>query len=258
MALRKPRPEDMAPPGGGTATALAEPPPAQGESIDECNAVGQALIAGGHLSQESFDTVSAATGGDLLKFVTLLLSHHGVGRNDLARGQPRRSGARRAARRKIVGQALRDRALTSTSSRSTTPPHPVPHRRRPGRGVQSAARRTTPLVSRLKIMSGMNIVERRRPQDGQFSTKVDGRELDVRVASVATRCSARRSCMRLLDKSKSMKGLGRARHAAETYNTFSKMVHAPFGMVICAGPTGAGKTTTCTPRCSRSTRPART
>jgi len=50
MALRKPRPDDMAPPGGGTATALAEPPTTvQGESADECNAVGQALMAGGHL-----------------------------------------------------------------------------------------------------------------------------------------------------------------------------------------------------------------
>ena len=85
MALRKPRPEDMAPPGGGTATALAEPPPiAQGESVDECNAVGQALVAGGHLSQESFDTVSSTTNGDLLKFTTLLLSHHNVGRTELA------------------------------------------------------------------------------------------------------------------------------------------------------------------------------
>ena len=50
--------------------------------------------------------------------------------------------------------------------------------------------------------------------------------------------------MRLLDKSKSMVGLDELGMPRETYNTYSKMVHAPFGMVICAGPTGAGKTTT--------------
>ena len=99
------------------------------------------------------------------------------------------------------------------------------------------------LTSRLKIMSEMNIVEKRAPQDGQFSTKVDGKELDVRVASVAT-VFGEKIVMRLLDKSKSMVGLGELGMPKETYNTYSKLVHAPFGMVICAGPTGAGKTTT--------------
>ncbi|BAN00584.1 type II secretion system protein E [Ilumatobacter coccineus YM16-304] len=99
------------------------------------------------------------------------------------------------------------------------------------------------LTSRLKIMSEMNIVEKRAPQDGQFSTKVDGKELDVRVASVAT-VFGEKIVMRLLDKSKSMVGLAELGMPKETYNTYSKLVHAPFGMVICAGPTGAGKTTT--------------
>ncbi len=99
------------------------------------------------------------------------------------------------------------------------------------------------LTSRLKIMSEMNIVEKRAPQDGQFSTKVDGKELDVRVASVAT-VFGEKIVMRLLDKSKSMVGLGELGMPKETYSTYSKLVHAPFGMVICAGPTGAGKTTT--------------
>ncbi len=99
------------------------------------------------------------------------------------------------------------------------------------------------LTSRLKIMSEMNIVEKRAPQDGQFSTKVDGKELDVRVATVAT-VFGEKIVMRLLDKSKSMVGLAELGMPKETYNTYSKLVHAPFGMVICAGPTGAGKTTT--------------
>ncbi len=100
-----------------------------------------------------------------------------------------------------------------------------------------------PLVSRLKIMSTMNIVEKRAPQDGQFSTTVDGRPLDVRVSTVAT-VFGEKVVMRLLDKSKSMVGLNELGMPRETYNTYSKIVHAPYGMVICAGPTGAGKTTT--------------
>jgi type IV pilus assembly protein PilB len=99
------------------------------------------------------------------------------------------------------------------------------------------------LTSRLKIMSGMNIVERRRPQDGQFSTVIDGKEVDVRVASVAT-VWGEKIVMRILDKGRSMIGLSELGFPRDTYMQYSKMVHSPFGMVICAGPTGAGKTTT--------------
>ncbi|HRE00578.1 MAG TPA: ATPase, T2SS/T4P/T4SS family, partial [Ilumatobacteraceae bacterium] len=99
------------------------------------------------------------------------------------------------------------------------------------------------LISRLKVMSGMNIVERRRPQDGQFSTVIDGKEVDVRVASVAT-VWGEKIVMRILDKGRSMIGLGELGFPRDTYLQYSKMVHSPFGMVICAGPTGAGKTTT--------------
>jgi type IV pilus assembly protein PilB len=99
------------------------------------------------------------------------------------------------------------------------------------------------LTSRLKIMSGMNIVEKRKPQDGQFSTVIDGKDVDVRVASVAT-VFGEKIVMRILDKSRSMIGLSELGFPRETYLHYSKMIHSPFGMVICAGPTGAGKTTT--------------
>ena len=99
------------------------------------------------------------------------------------------------------------------------------------------------LTSRLKIMSGMNIVEKRKPQDGQFSTTIDGKDVDVRVASVAT-VFGEKIVMRILDKSRSMIGLAELGFPRETYLHYSKMIHSPFGMVICAGPTGAGKTTT--------------
>ena len=99
------------------------------------------------------------------------------------------------------------------------------------------------LVSRIKIMAGMNIVERRRPQDGQLTTTIDGTDVDVRVATVAT--IAGESCvMRVLDKSKSLFRLGDLGMPADTHAMYSKIVRAPFGMMLCAGPTGSGKTTT--------------
>ncbi|MEX2626089.1 MAG: GspE/PulE family protein [Ilumatobacteraceae bacterium] len=145
---------------------------------------------------------------------------------------------------RIVGQALRDRA-------SDIHVEPLDGSLRvrfriDGQLVEAVDLPLTahkPLVSRLKIMSGMNIVETRAPQDGQFSTTVDDHPLDVRVATVAT-VFGEKVVMRLLDKSKSMVGLGELGMPRETYAQYSKIVHAPFGMVICAGPTGAGKTTT--------------
>ena len=99
------------------------------------------------------------------------------------------------------------------------------------------------LVSRIKIMAGMNIVERRRPQDGQLTTTIDGADVDVRVATVAT-ISGESCVMRILDKTKSVFRLGDLGMPADTHATYSKIVRAPFGMMLCAGPTGSGKTTT--------------
>jgi len=99
------------------------------------------------------------------------------------------------------------------------------------------------LVSRLKIMAEMNIVERRRPQDGQITMTVDGREIDIRVSTVATIWGE--SCvLRLLDKSRSLFRMGDLGMPLETHEIFTRLIRAPFGMVLCAGPTGSGKTTT--------------
>ncbi len=99
------------------------------------------------------------------------------------------------------------------------------------------------LVSRIKIMAGMNIVERRRPQDGQMTTTVDGQAIDVRVATVAT-IWGEKCVMRILNKTKSVLRLNDLGMPPETHEKYSKIIHSPFGMVLCAGPTGSGKTTT--------------
>ena len=113
------------------------------------------------------------------------------------------------------------------------------------------------LVSRIKIMANMNIVERRRPQDGQLTINIDGKEVDVRVATTATIMGE--SCvMRLLDKTRSVLRLNDLGMPVDTHEAYSKIVRAPFGMVLCAGPTGSGKTTTLYATSVRSTTPRST
>jgi type IV pilus assembly protein PilB len=89
----------------------------------------------------------------------------------------------------------------------------------------------------------MNIVERRRPQDGQIATEIDGRELDIRVSTTAT-IRGEKVVMRLLDKSKQLFATADLGMASDTRNHYLELVRAPYGMVVCAGPTGSGKTTT--------------
>jgi type IV pilus assembly protein PilB len=362
MALRSKSKDDkhssLPPPGDGGPSSNGSSP--EGESLEECVAVGQALVESGQLPADQLQGALADGKGDLWSFGQIVLTKYGVGRAEYAAAlgracglpvadpkavsvnkdmaeqveeriarkyffipvadhdgkvmvwgsdvsQKKRDAAESAAGKKfewyatdpktvtsymeqmwrsdadisrlvatfqeqdamaqvgddlanevslddqapvvqlvarIVGQALRDRA----SDIHIEPlDRDVRVRYRIDGQLVEAVRLPmsahNPLVSRLKIMSSMNIVEKRAPQDGQFSTTVDGRPLDVRVSSVAT-VFGEKVVMRLLDKSKSMVGLHELGMPRETYNTYSRIVHAPYGMVICAGPTGAGKTTT--------------
>lgn len=99
------------------------------------------------------------------------------------------------------------------------------------------------LISRLKVMAEMNIVERRRPQDGQLTVVVDGKEVDVRVATVAT-VTGENCVLRLLDKSRAVLKLKELGMPSDTHGAYENLVRSPFGMVLVAGPTGSGKTTT--------------
>ncbi len=99
------------------------------------------------------------------------------------------------------------------------------------------------IVSRLKIMSRLNIAEKRLPQDGRMKLRISGREVDVRV-SVIPMIHGEGMVMRLLDKSSmsfDLKGLGMEN---ETYETFRQLIDIPHGIILVTGPTGSGKTTT--------------
>jgi type IV pilus assembly protein PilB len=100
-----------------------------------------------------------------------------------------------------------------------------------------------PIASRLKVMGNMNIVERRRPQDGQIAMTIDDRAIDIRVATTGT-VWGEKVVLRLLDKSRPLFKLHDLGMPAETERRFAELVRSPFGMVICVGPTGSGKTTT--------------
>jgi type IV pilus assembly protein PilB len=99
------------------------------------------------------------------------------------------------------------------------------------------------LISRLKIMAGMNIVERRRPQDGQFSTTCKGRNFDVRLATLAT-IHGEKMVLRLLDQRRTTRGLNELGMDESLAARYRQLLRSPFGLVLCAGPTGSGKTTT--------------
>jgi len=100
-----------------------------------------------------------------------------------------------------------------------------------------------PLVSRLKVIAGMNIAERRRPQDGQFYLQIDGKEVDFRVASCDS-AHGEVMVLRVLDKSLSLIALEDLGCLPESLGRYSQMLRTPFGMVLVGGPSGAGKTTT--------------
>jgi type IV pilus assembly protein PilB len=99
------------------------------------------------------------------------------------------------------------------------------------------------LVSRIKVMSDMNIVERRKPQDGQLAAQIAGRDLDVRVSTTPT-VFGEKCVLRVLDKTKAVIDLPGLGMAPDTYARYADLIRSPYGMVICAGPTGSGKTTT--------------
>jgi MSHA biogenesis protein MshE len=106
-----------------------------------------------------------------------------------------------------------------------------------GRGVASA------LVTRLKLMSSLDIAEKRLPQDGRFSVKVRGRSIDVRLATMPTQYGES-VVLRLLDQSSNLMTLEQLGMPEGMLARFRALIERPAGMVLVTGPTGSGKTTT--------------
>ncbi|MSR46050.1 MAG: type II/IV secretion system protein [Planctomycetes bacterium] len=100
-----------------------------------------------------------------------------------------------------------------------------------------------PLLSRLKIMAGMDIAERRKPQDGRILSKIEGRDLDLRV-SVLPSSHGESMVMRLLDKERGLVSLTELGFGDKDFDRFKRIIARPNGIVLVTGPTGSGKTTT--------------
>jgi general secretion pathway protein E len=99
------------------------------------------------------------------------------------------------------------------------------------------------IVSRVKIEAGLNIAEKRLPQDGRISKKIAGKVIDVRVSTIPT-ARGERVVMRLLDKEKVMLDLSDLGFAKRELDLLKHLIFRPNGIVLVTGPTGSGKTTT--------------
>ncbi len=99
------------------------------------------------------------------------------------------------------------------------------------------------LVSRVKILSEMDISEQRRPQDGQFSIKLGGNEVDIRAATMETPYGERVT-LRILDKSLALFTLAELGFQPDVLQNYQMMLKSPLGLILVSGPTGSGKTTT--------------
>lgn len=98
------------------------------------------------------------------------------------------------------------------------------------------------LVTRIKILSNLNIAEKRLPQDGRFSIKSPGKELDVRVSILPT-IYGEKVVMRLLDKTGFDFNLVSLGFPKQNLGVFKKVINQPYGLVVVSGPTGSGKST---------------
>src|SRR5581483_11947946 len=109
--------------------------------------------------------------------------------------------------------------------------------------TEADAKIASALVLRLKLMSGLDIAEKRLPQDGRFNVKVRSAQIDVRISTMPTQYGES-VVMRLLNQSSGILGLDRIGMPPEMLESLRRIIHRPSGMVLATGPTGSGKTTT--------------
>ena len=99
------------------------------------------------------------------------------------------------------------------------------------------------LISRMKIISKLDISEKRLPQDGRISVNMEGKPIDFRVSTVPGKWGEK-ICMRILDKSNTMLGLDKVVAHEPTLKLIRELINQPYGIMYVTGPTGSGKTTT--------------
>ena len=99
------------------------------------------------------------------------------------------------------------------------------------------------MISRIKMIAGMNIMETRLPQDGAIKSRIGKKMLDLRVSSLPTNCGEK-VVIRILDYSKSLQGLDTLGFSEDSLNKIEKMVKVPNGIILVTGATGSGKSTT--------------
>ncbi len=112
--------------------------------------------------------------------------------------------------------------------------HEIPS---PPKHLQSA------VISRIKILANLDIAERRVPQDGRFTLRMEGKEIDIRVSCVPT-IHGENVVLRLLDVSNALLGLEQLGFSKEGLEKYEKLILRPYGILLVTGPTGSGKTTT--------------
>ncbi|MDP2940379.1 MAG: type II secretion system ATPase GspE [Candidatus Omnitrophota bacterium] len=112
--------------------------------------------------------------------------------------------------------------------------HPIPS---PPKRLHAA------IVSRIKILGGMDIAERRIPQDGRFGVKIKGRDIDLRVSSIPS-IHGEKVVMRLLDTTTVLPGMAQLGFYPEELKIYDSLIKKPWGILLVTGPTGSGKTTT--------------
>ena len=110
------------------------------------------------------------------------------------------------------------------------------HKRAPKQFTQS-------ILARVKIMAGLNIAEKRLPQDGRIRRKIAGKDVDMRVATAPT-ATGERVTIRLLDRSSVLLGLADVGMSADILEVVREIIKRPHGILLVTGPTGSGKTTT--------------
>jgi type IV pilus assembly protein PilB len=99
------------------------------------------------------------------------------------------------------------------------------------------------LISRIKVMSHMDITDTRTPQDGRIKTVIEGRPIDLRISTLPT-VRGEKAVMRVLDLSRDNQGLDRLGLTDKEREIFDRLISRPNGIVLVSGPTGSGKTTT--------------